>query len=457
MSPLRSNPSGRTRAERQQREDGGQQRDQPSGKRTLHRGRGGEARRDLEAAHLHLGDEEFERHCSGGDAESARQPGENRHLQQRDQQDRARGNPETALDGGGRQALAGEGPRHAEDADPPEQQNHESREAQVVLAPAYPAGDPVAGLAEGPHPDRMVLERGLESRGEPADRRLAVHGEQDLPAGAFRDVQEAGFEQIGEPDQHPRPAPEEIDPGARFLEQVAAHFEGLPAEEDRIADLEAQPDPHLGPDQRPPSGEQLRPEAGPRDLHLAVERERAVHGLELHHRAPQGVVGRAREGRDLGRARHPGERVSGGDVVDDGLDFVVEALPGGNGHVGGHQEARLVGKRRLQAVGRRAEHHDRRDADAHRDEEEREPAGGRTKFPERHPERESHYELPAPVRLKARWRESARFPLRREASPGRGAGRGFPAPRKSFPAPRKSFPAPRKRFPAPRKRTMRRA
>ena len=194
-------------------------------------------------------------------------------------------------------------PRHAEDPDTAEQQDHETGEAQVVLTAADAPGEAVSRLPERPHPDGLVLEGRAETGREPADRLLVRHREQHLPAGALRDVEQPGRLQVGERHQHPRPAPEEVDPRPRLREQVAAHLEGFAAKDDRVPDLEAEPDPDFGPDQRPPPAEQFRTEGGSGHLKVAVEREGAVHPLQFDHRAPERVVGRARERRDLHRAR----------------------------------------------------------------------------------------------------------------------------------------------------------
>ena len=79
---------------------------------------------------------------------------------------------------------------------------------------------------------------------------VLAHPEQDLIAGAAAERQQARLLQVGEIDQHARAEAERPDAAARLLRDDAADRERLAADQEPIADGDAELRQQLRPDQR---------------------------------------------------------------------------------------------------------------------------------------------------------------------------------------------------------------
>ena len=359
-------------------------------KAPLDRGRRRDRGGDRHAPDVHRRHEEFQHPRADRDPGHAGQARQRTDLQQGDGQNRPRADSQAAADGGGPEILAGEGPGGAEDADAAKHQDHEPREAQVVLAAPDSPGQPLSRLAVGPYPGGRVHQRGAQVVGQPGDHLLVADREQDFAPSPRGVVEQTGLAKIGEIHQHPRSPGKEVNPGPGFPEDVPANLEGLAAEKDPVADLQPQPRSHLGTHQGAPSVQQVRAVRRVVELDRTMQGKRAVHPLHFHHCRAERIVHRPGEGGRLGDPGHAGQGMSGSDFLQQRFHFLGEPVRGAHRHIRRQEEAGLVQESRLQAVGRGAEHDDGGDPDRDGEEEQRKAARRGAQLASGHAEGERH-------------------------------------------------------------------
>ena len=282
--------------------------------------------------------------------------------------------------------LADEHACHAPDADAAEHEDHEADETQIVLRAQEVLADLILGRAERARVDETRAEVAAHVLDELGDPGL-LHFQEDLVVGAAAERQQPGPLEVVEIDQHARAEAEGADAPSRFLRDDAADGERLAADEDRVADRQAELREELGPDQRAAIGQlRVRELAAVVEDDLAVERKAGLHAAQLHHardrRSP--AVGRPHHRRDFDDLLARDDRRRREALLEVGAHFRRPRPVGGDGDVGRDQRARLARQRAPDRLDHRAQRDDRADADRHADEEEDQAAPRRADLTPRH-------------------------------------------------------------------------